>query len=63
MIKVLETAKRLINCKSITTRHEGVIEYLSNILKFYGFTCHVLDLMQEDCALSKNHYASYGSNW
>lgn len=60
MIKALEIAQRLIQCKSITPQNDGAIEYLAGLLENYGFTCHILDFAEPGYATVKNLYARYG---
>ena len=62
MIKALEIARRLIQCKSVTPQNDGAIEYLATLLETYGFTCRILDFAEPGYATIKNLYARYGKD-
>ena len=58
----LEHAIRLIQCKSVTPREGGALDYLEAALKKIGFTCHRLSFSQAGTPDVDNLYARLGDS-
>lgn len=59
-MQFLPLLQKLISCKSVTPTDDGAIEFISELLASYGFTCEIMSFSGNGSYEVKNLYARYG---